>query len=506
LYNEKVIKQDDLKEKSKQKLTGKTNKKKEKGVIAAYALIAAAVVATLLGGLLVFVSSSQRRSSDEISRQQALQVAESGIYFYKWYLAHETDGLSAAQIRDFWESGTAFGLDEPYEQDVTDKDGTAIGRYQININLPSLDSTIVWITSKGWTYVHPEIEREVRVRFRRPSWSEYAVLANDVMRFGTDTYVTGPIHSNNGIRFDGVANNMVTSSVEQYEDPDSGAMKPGVWTSQPDEHEVFLAGYDFPVGSVDFNGVTADLANMETHADSDGIYLAEETFPGTSCRWVRIGGRWRYRCQDDDLPVVGYHLTLRTDDQVEVRRVFNSGSISHYIYDESDADVMNLPGNGLIFVKNHAWVDGQVSSARVTIAAADLDEPGHEDIFINNDIQYTHHNGEDIIGLIAEGDISVGLYSEDDLEIDAALLAQNGRVGRDYYTSGDSSEYYKRDEITVTGSVATNQRYGFSWVCGGTWCSGYDIRNIHFDNNLLYSPPPFFPTGTQYELDLWEDL
>jgi len=99
---------------------------KNNGFIAAYALVAAAVVATLLGGLLVFVSSSQRRSSDEISRQQALQVAESGIYFYKWYLAHETDGLSAAQIRDFWETGTVYGQSSDYEQDVNDKDGTPI--------------------------------------------------------------------------------------------------------------------------------------------------------------------------------------------------------------------------------------------------------------------------------------------------------------------------------------------------------------------------------------------
>ncbi|MEA1925771.1 MAG: hypothetical protein U9M90_00795 [Patescibacteria group bacterium] len=58
-----------------------------KGFIAAYLLVATAAVTTLLAGLLVFVASSQRRSSDEVLCQQALQLAETGIYFYKWYLA-----------------------------------------------------------------------------------------------------------------------------------------------------------------------------------------------------------------------------------------------------------------------------------------------------------------------------------------------------------------------------------------------------------------------------------
>jgi hypothetical protein len=45
-------------------------------------------------------------------------------------------------------------------------------------------------------------------------------------------------------------------------------------------------------------------------------------------------------------------------------------------------------------------------------------------------------------------------------------------------------------------------RYGFSWTDG----TGYITRNLYYDNNLLYYPPPYFPTGTQYELDLWEEL
>lgn len=238
---------------------------KPNAFIVAYALVAAAVVITLLGGLLVFVTSSQRRSSDEISRQQALQIAESGIYFYKWYLAHNLDGKNAQQIKDFWDSGVAYGVSAPYEQEVADKDGTPAGRYQIETIAPESNSTIVTVTSSGWTYRHPEIVRSIKVRFRRPSWSEYSVLANDFMRFGTGTSVFGPIHSNNGIRFDGFANNVITSSVEEYNDPDhSGGNEFGVHThiapidplppaAVPNRTDVFAAGREFPVALIDFN-------------------------------------------------------------------------------------------------------------------------------------------------------------------------------------------------------------------------------------------------------------
>jgi len=211
------------------------------------------------------------------------------------------------------------------------------------------------------------------------------------------------------------------------------------------------------------------------------------------------------------VPVVGYHLTLRTDDKVEVRRVLEAnnwqfsceaGKLFAYTYqieEETDAEVMNFPANGLIYVDNYVWVDGQIDTAKLTIASAKLDSPVDTDIYINNDLLYTNKDGQDIIGLIAENNIMVGLYSENNLEIDAALLAQKGRVGRECYVWG---AYRWRDTITVYGSMATNKRYGFAWTNG----TGYATRNLYFDNNLLYYPPPYFPTGTVYQLDLWEDL
>lgn len=497
----------------KEKMNKKAKPKKySKGVITAYLLVVVGVAATLLSGLVIFVSSSQRKSLNEVSRQQALGMAESGVYYYRWYLAHTLDGKSAREILDFWDSTEPIGIETPFEKDVLDFSGAIVGHYSLIVEPPEEGSTIVMLRSTGWDLKHPEIKKTIQVRFRRPSWSEFSVLANDVMRFGQGTTVYGPIHSNNGIRFDGVANNIVSSSVATYRDPDTGQWKDGVWTSLPNENQVFLAGKSFPVAGIDFNGVTVDLSTMRTEAQAGGVYLAEDYFNKTTCVFEKRRGRWGTYCDTITLPVLGYHLTLRTDDTVEVRRVTDyDDEGGHFdeprynIINEDGLTTLNFPNNGLIFSNKPVWVDGTIDSARLTIVSADLDTEVDTDIYINNDILYTNKDGRDTIGLIAENNISVGLYSEDDLEIDAALLAQKGRVGRlNYQNTG----YKMRNVITLFGSMATNQRYGFAYVDTrtGLRSSGYDERNLYFDNNLIYFPPPYFPTGNVYGLDLWEEL
>lgn len=488
--------------------------KKSKGAITAYLLIVVSISVTLLSSLVIFVSSSQRKSLNEVYRQSALKMAESGVYYYRWYLAHELDGKNAREVIDYWNSETPIGIFQSFEKDVLNFSGEIIGHYSLEVDPPKNGSTIVILRSTGWDIKHPEIKKTVQVRFRRPSWSEYSVLANDVMRFGEGTVVYGPIHSNNGIRFDGIAHNVISSSVETYRDPDTGQWKDGVWTSQSDESQVFLAGKLFPVASIDFNGVTADFLTMQIEAENNGIYLAEDYFEKTNCVYEKRLRRWGTYCDTETIHVLGYHLTLRTDDKVEIRRVTEYGDQGSWGYrdeapydirEEDEPTISDFPENGLIFSNKPIWVDGQIDTARITIVSANLNEAIDTDIYINNDILYTNKDGNDIIGLIAENNISVGLYSEDNLEIDAALLAQKGRVGRmNYY----NTDYKMRDTITIFGSMATNQRYGFAYVNTrtGLRVSGYDKRYLYFDNSLLYFPPPYFPTGNVYKLDLWEEL
>jgi hypothetical protein len=148
-------------------------------------------------------------------------------------------------------------------------------------------------------------------------------------------------------------------------------------------------------------------------------------------------------------------------------------------------------------------VEGQINTARVTLAAGRFPDSAstRPSITVNNNLLYTNYNGTDVLSLISQGDINAGLSSLDTMRIDAALIAQNGRIGRYYYPSNCSGS--NRTSLTLYGMLGSNLRYGFAYTDG----TGYDIRNIIYDGNLLYSPPPSFPlTSDQYQTLSWQEV
>ncbi len=473
-----------------------------KGSILAYGLVIMFMVSIILSSIIGFIASQTKYALQIHAREQAFQIAESGIHFYRWYLAHQVEGRTAQQVEDFWNTGNPYGVASDYEVEYTDPGGDAIGKYSLEVTPPEPGSTMLTVRSTGWTYRYPEQLRVIEVRFRRPSWSESAVLANDMMRFGAGTEVFGKIHSNNGIRFDGVAHNVVTSSLSTYNDPDhSGGNEYAVHTHDsptdplpptalPDRSDVFEAGRSFPEATVDFNGVLGDLSLMKTAAQATSSYFLPS---GNGA--------------------AGRQITLRTNgtyDVCKVNQVNVGNSITRYARNsgvgtcgtcsgQCAATNHTIPDDGVIYVEGNVWVSGTVNDRRVTVVGANLIGGSAPSVYILNDIRYTNTDGRDIIGIIGQDNIEIAYASENDLRIDAALLAQQGRVGREHYAEDYGSD--SKSVITVNGAIATNERYGFSWTDG----TGYITRNLYYDNNLLYYPPPYFPTGTQYEMDLWEE-
>ena len=220
-----------MKKMSKKIHSGRIKPGTRKGSAIAYALVITSAVAIILVSMLQYISSQLKFASNRLERERSFQIAESGIYFYRWYLAHQISGRSAQQIKAFWQSGNPYGVSTPYEAEYSDPEGGPIGKYKIEVQPPDLNSTIIMVKSTGWTYRNPDVKRIIQARFRRPSWSEYAVLADDNMRFGAGTQIYGKIHSNYGIRFDGAAHNIISSSLYSYDDPDhSGGLEFGVHT------------------------------------------------------------------------------------------------------------------------------------------------------------------------------------------------------------------------------------------------------------------------------------
>ncbi len=472
--------------------------RKIRGTAIAYALAIMTVVMILLTSILTFIASQLQYSFKQNDKEQALQIAEGGIHFYKWYLAHQLDGRTASQVNAFWEAGTALGQSSDYVANFEN------GQYSIHVTPPDPSQTIVYIESTGWTTANPDMTRTIRVRLRRPSWSEDAVMSNEAVRFGEGTEVFGPMHSNNGIRFDGLAHNLITSSVDKYNDADhTGADEFGVHTHKnvppatgttssfraneappsavSERLDVFEAGREFPVAPVDFNGVLGDLSLMKA-----------EALAGTN------GSRYFNNVHQ------GRHIILKTNDTFDIRTVQSFNATTNEINNYTGAWAnYAIPDDGVIFVENNVWVEGTVNGRRVTIVAANLISASQKTMYVGKDIRYTNYDCTDMIGLIGQNDVEVYRQSNNILRLDASLLAQTGRVGRANYTGG----FAIRSTITVYGAIASNKRYGFAWADAmGNHVSGYQTRNLYYDNNLLYCPPPYFPTGSQYTLDLWEEL
>ncbi|MBI5079657.1 hypothetical protein HZB06_03280 [Candidatus Wolfebacteria bacterium] len=465
------------------------------GQMALQVLIYGGLSVILMAGFLMWADTNINAGVRYSNRALALSIAESGIEYYRWHLAHASED---------YQDGT--GQPGPYTHNFYDKSGNKIGEFILDITEPLIGSTVVTVKSTGKIVSDATIEKIIEVKMGIPSLAKYAAVLNDNVRFGSGTIVSGEIHSNKGVRFDGLAYNLVTSALSSYDDPDhTGANEFGVHThvsptdplppaSVPARTDVFIVGRQFPVPEVDFVGIIQTLSQIKDNASSSGFYR------GSSGAF-------------------GYEVILKTNDTFDLYRIntlvarpsqctdyssSQDGWGTWSIQATSSIGNYSLPTNGLIFLEDNVWVSGQINTARVTIASARFPDnlSTRSSITVNNDLLYSNYDSQDVISLIAQKNINIGLRSENDLRIDAALIAQNGRVGRYYYVSGCGS-YYIRSVITSYGMIASSQRYGFAYTNG----TGYQTRNLTYDANLLYNPPPSFPlTSDSYKVLLWKEI
>lgn len=479
-----------------------------KGDILVSVLVFAAIAVTMTIGLVNWGATLLRSVRTVAQREQALQIAEAGVDYYRWHLAHAP--------QDFQDGTGAAG---PYTHQLFDKDGNLLGAYTLTITPPIVGSTLMTVVSKG-TLASTTISRTLKVVMAIPSLAKYATVANDNMRFGSGTVTYGLVASNAGIHFDGVAHGLVESADATYTDPDYGTTQWAVYTQSgtgdpapplalPNQPTVFLAGRQLSVPATDFTALTANISQLKTQAQSGGVYLAHSQYNG--------------------LAASGYHIIFKTNNTFDVYVVRTlqtaKNSCSNNITAKSQTRwglwsintplssssnqvfLANyaIPVNGVVFVEDDVWVDGQINGAHVTIAAGALPDPGlagDPNITVNDNLLYTKFDGSDSIGLIAQGNINVGYDSLDTETIDAALIAQNGRAGRFYYSSNCGLSNV-RTTLNLFGMIATNQRYGFAYTDG----TGYANRNITYDANLLYGPPPSFPlTSSFYTTVSWQEI
>ncbi|MBI5732127.1 MAG: hypothetical protein HY982_02080 [Candidatus Magasanikbacteria bacterium] len=465
-----------LKEKSKLRVRS--------GTVLMIALVFGAIAITaIVNGLAVFGLMENRAAKFKHGSETAFQIAEAGIEYYRWHLAHDAD--------DFQDG---VGGPGPYPHDYKDKDGNVIGRFVLDIAPPAYGSSVAVITSTGSTVAQPNTRRKLQARVGFPSLADYAFLTNSDVWIGDNETIHGKLHANGGIRFDGTADAPITSAKETYVcKPVFGSgcnnsIKPGVWGAGGPQNF-----WKFPVPAFDFNAITVDLAAVKTGAENGGFYRSSSGAYGYHLKFKNNATFDLYKVTAlKPLPTPGYGKDVDGNKHYE----------SYDIKTESFQGNFGNPANGLIFIEDQIWVEGTVKG-RLTVGSGKFPVNPTTDtsIIIPNNLIYSLKDGSDTLGLIAQKHVLLPRYSPNNLEIDAALIAQNGSAQRFYY-SGDIL-----DNLTVYGSVISNGIWTWSWVTmGGAVVSGYRNTYTTYDANLTYGPPPAFPVGNEYHLISWREI
>lgn len=476
---------------------GSQSDSKNGGYLLVMVLVFASIFLFIVSSFVGYVVTQNQIINFRFEQQKATEIAEAGLNYYKWFLAHYPGDFT---------DGT--GLPGPYVHQYFDPEGGAIGEFSLEVASSTYCGSVasVKVTSTAHTYEDSSAVAIVSARYTRPTVADYSFVTNGAVWYGADRVITGPVHSNQGIRMDGYHNSFIGSGQTDWSCTSSFGCSPnqtvdGVYTTSG---HATPGLFSFPSSPIDFAGITLDLADMKDKAQNNG--------------GIYVGPTSQY----------GYRIIFNGDGTIDIRVV--TGTSVYWAYDstqgwhQTERNVITSsslisggnnvpidPDCPLIFVEDKVWLEGEITQ-KVTLAAADLSSGAQTNIVLNDDIYYTSGADAGLLA-IAEDDVDIGLVVPDDMRADGIFVAQNGRFGRNHYETAyltsSLDPYVCQGTLTREGSVISNGRVGTQWtgnLCGGgTFGSGFQYRVTSFDQNQVNSPPPLTPeTSDVYEFEDWQ--
>lgn len=470
--------------------------KARQGFFLVLVLVLGAVFFAITSAFVGYIVTQSQVVTQRTLLDQSAEIAEAGLNYYKWYLAHYPNDVT---------NGT--GLPGPYVHTYYDPEDGAVGEFSLDIASTTYcgDVASIEVSSTGYTYADPGLTRTITARYSQPTVADYAFIINANVWAGSDRTIVGPYHSNQGIRMDGTNQSTVTSGLTDWSCTSSFGCSPtqtvdGVFTTTANANPALFA---FPSAPINFANLTIDLANMKDRAQNNfGTYIP-------------YSGNY------------GYRVTFNGDGTLTATPVTNT--YEYWGYSSADGwvrerniiaatgvgvDYTINPNCPLIYVEDKVWLEGVVDQ-RVSLAADGTTISGDDpSIVLQGNITYIDSD-EDGLLAIAEDDVLLGIDVPDDMTINGIFVAQNGRYGRNYYTYGylpnpsgplDFSPYYERNSLTTNGTIVSNGRVGTQWTSGGTFVSGFHNRYNSYDRNLVDNPPPLVPnTSDVYEFTEWRE-
>ncbi len=462
-------------------------------------LMFAGIFLVAVGSLLQFVLQQSVSGRGKVAHEEALQIAEAGLEYYKWYLANNPESEWSGTIE--------------YEDSQS---GSRIGEFTINTtankqcgDIMSRDVEVIGESDRDSRFT-----RTLSARYMLPSVTNYSYIIDESVWAGSTRSIIGPYYSSGGIRMDATHNSVVASGVSSWNCDGSFGCSPsqtkdGVWGSgsQPDL-------WQYPKALTDFANIAPDFDDLKDKAQDDGQYFSS----------VSDG--------DGDS---GYRIVFKSNGTFDMYRVdsasYNWGWVSggaasrdyHTISSETFIGNYIVPSDcSLIFVEDQVWLEGIVSG-RVALIVADTENSYDPDVVLHDNLTYANSSTLDGITVIAENDILISAKSPENLTINGVFVASGGKFGRNHYVEtsgnywnfassgwqympgvGDSQDL---DTLTINGSVVSSRRTGTSWGYGvykQTWW-GYDylVQDSGFSNRInsyervqAFNPPPFAPDAS----------
>lgn len=477
--------------------------KKQNGQIAVELLFLSAIVVSLITGFVSLSASFLQLSLRAQNKLQAFSIAEAGIEYYRWHLAHNPN--------DYWD-GNSSSTAGPYLHPYYDKNANQVGQFSLAITPPPQGSNVVIVTSAGTVLADASIKKIITVKLVQSSLMQYNIVQATNLLIGASTTIYGPVMSNGGINFNGFAYNVIQSALSTYNDPSDGnswavhtdisPADPTPPAAPPLRADVFSAGRLFSQSAVDFGALANVLSNLQTTARNGGVYASSSGVYGFDLAFsTSTNATNTYSL---------YKVTAIASPPNGCTNVSNQdGWTTWSIGNETLVATGTIPRNGTFFVNDNLWVRGQINHAHVLIGAAVFPDNSNTwaNVAITNDLRYTNYDGSDSIVVMTQNNINVGLYSNDVLRMDGAYITEYGRVGRFFYkdhqgNSNKCAPYAVRSKVTIFGSIVTNQSYQFGYDDG----TGYQNRQILYDVNLLYAPPSIVPITQNFTIVSWDEV
>ena len=274
----------------------------ESGVTTLLVIAFMGIFLLVMGTITSYAFEQAKYGRALLGREQALHVAEAGLEYYRWFLAHNPGNIT---------NGT--GGAGPYAYTVNDPEtGASVGTASISVTGNTQCGQIqnIDITSKGTATANPGFPRTLSARYMQTSMAAYSSVLNTSVWAGPSFNITGIYFSNGGVRMDATNNSYVESALSTWDCNSSYGCSPEQ-TSAPG---VVGSGsgsslWQYPASSIDFTGMNTNLANLKTYAKNNGgLY-----FPS-------LGNTTQS----------GYHLIFNSNGTVTVNQVTSTIGIPSY--------------------------------------------------------------------------------------------------------------------------------------------------------------------------------